>query len=89
MATQFELSSLSSNYTGSFANFGLANRWDVNTTQTGRVVLNPYTGSARNTGVQTRLTTVRNATQTGANQNGQRKLNNIFVSKYSMRTILP
>lgn len=80
MGTQFELSSLTSNYTGSFANFGLANRWDVNATQTGRVMLNPYTGSARNTGVQSWLTTIRNFTQTGANQIGQRALNNIFVS---------
>lgn len=80
MATQFELSSLSSNYTGSFANFGLANRWDVNATQTGRVMLNPYTGSAHNTGVQSWLTVVRNLTQTGAGQIGQRALNNIFIS---------
>ena len=78
--TNFELSSLQSNYNGSLAGLALTGRWDLNATQTGKLLLNPYTGLAHNTGVQNWLTSIKNYSQTGAGQSGQKVLNTVFVS---------
>lgn len=78
--TKFELSTRPSNYAGSLAGLNLGSRWDLNATQTGKFLLNPYTGSKHDTGVQTSYTKIINVSQTGANQAGLRALNTVFIS---------